>query len=88
MAKHVTSGGESFWTVVTSARARKFQVAAVGVLLSLVTAGLIPPDIGIWITTIVSSLVAAGVFALPNKTKVPEAEAVEAVPFYATGAKG
>lgn len=67
MADHeaqATPGG--FWAVITSPQARKAQVAIVGVLLSLVTAGLIPPDIGVWITTIVSALVAAGVFATPN----------------------
>lgn len=79
MSKHVeVSTNKGFWATIPSPEARKAQIAIVGVLLSLVTAGLIPPDIGVWITTIVASLTAAGVFAVPNKATEPVVPVVTA----------
>lgn len=72
MSKHVeVSTNKGFWATISSPEARKAQLAVVGVIISLATAGLIPPDIGIWVTTIVASLTAAGVYAVPNKTVEP-----------------
>lgn len=71
MADH-RAPSNNFWATITSPEARKAQVAIAGVLLSLVSAGLIPPDIGIWITTIITALVAAGVFTVPNAIPVTE----------------
>lgn len=83
MAEHIAPRN-SFWSVITSPEARKAQVAIVGVLLALITAGLIPADIGIWVNTIVGALVAAGVFTIPNAVSTPEVApsvASEPVPF-------
>jgi hypothetical protein len=57
----------TLWNVLTSPKARKFQVAVVGILLSAATGGLLPPDVAVWIILIINTLVAYGVFSLPNK---------------------
>ena len=67
MGKYAADRGLTFWDVFTSPKARKFQVALVGILLSAATGGLLPPDIAVWVILVINGLVAAGVFVLPNK---------------------
>lgn len=71
MGKRSAVTGLTFWDVLTSPRARKFQVAVLGILLSAATGGLLPPDIAVWVILIINTLVAYGVFQIPNKTPVP-----------------
>lgn len=59
--------GLTFWDVVTSPKARKFQVALMGILLSAATMGLLPAPVAVWVILIINSLVAYGVFQWPNK---------------------
>lgn len=67
MANHlVEKSGLSFWDVVTSPKARKFQLAAVGVILSAATGGLLPAPVAVWVILIINTMVAYGVFQVPN----------------------
>lgn len=58
---------DSWVQIFTSAKSRKFQVAVIGILLSAATGGLLPPDVAVWVILIINTLVAYGVFTLPNK---------------------
>lgn len=58
--------GLTLWDVLTSPKARKVQVAIVGILLSAATGGLLPPDIAIWVILVINTMVAYGVFQIPN----------------------
>lgn len=49
-------------------RARKFIVAAIGVLAMVVTTGVLEEDIEIWISAVIAIATAAGVYQVPNKT--------------------
>lgn len=57
---------QSFWAVVSSPQARKFQIVVFGILLSAATMGLFPPAVAVWVVLIVNSLSAAGVYVVPN----------------------
>jgi hypothetical protein len=61
--------GLTFWDVMTSPKARKFQVAMLGILLSAATGGLLPAPVAVWVILIINGLVAYGVFQLPNAPK-------------------
>jgi len=68
MANHVeVKTGLTFWDVMTSPKARKFQVALMGILLSAATMGLLPAPVAVWVILIINSLVAYGVFQWPNQ---------------------
>lgn len=69
---------DSFWAIVTSPRARKFQVVVLGIILSAATMGLLPAPVAIWVILIVNSLTAAGVFVVPNAGKPVQPEVAKA----------
>lgn len=79
---------DNFFKTITSPEARKTWVAIAGVLVSLATAGLIPPDIGLWVNAIVAGLTAAGVYLVPNGKRKEIPAPVEPEPMNLTPPKG
>jgi hypothetical protein len=77
MGRRSAEVGLSIWNVLTSPKARKFQLALVGLLLSAATGGLLPPDVAVWVILSINTLTAYGVFQIPNKTSTPTTEVTE-----------
>lgn len=54
---------------VTAKQARKALVALVAFLVSLVSAGVLPAEVGVWVGAAVSALTVYGVYKVPNDEK-------------------
>ena len=75
MGSHATpKTGMTFWDVMTSPKARKFQIAVLGILLSAATGGLIPAPFSVWIILGINTMVAYGVFQIPNLVPKPNVD--------------